>query len=335
MKILFLVGAYPPKICGIGDYTYKLKSKLDENNFDTKVIYGLNWKTNPFKIFKQIKKYSPDIVHIQYPLTGLFAHILIFFCFFKYKIVVTAHEFAETHWSRKLSMFIFPLAKSIIWTSKLELEKFKSYFPVLVPCTHKIIPIASNIPFLESKSFSTRENIIGFFGSIRTRKGLDQFFDLVESLSVNNKGKFKFVIIGTVLEIYKEYYEKIKSKYSQIEIEWKISLSSNEVATELTKIKYVYLPFEDGASERRGSLLAAIGNGAFVISTNGKYVTPLIESSIEFASNSAEAEKIILNVETNNVQKKCGYEEVKNYYNWDKIFLLNADLYNNLLNKKK
>ncbi len=335
MKILFLVGAYPPKICGIGDYTYKLKEKLDQKQMETEVIYGLNWKTNPFKIMKKIKKYKPDIIHIQYPLTGLFAHIFIFFCFFKYKIVVTAHEFSETHWSRKLSMFLFPLAKSIIWTSQLELEKFKSYFPFLIPCIYNIIPIASNIPFLDLKPYQEREKIIGFFGSIRPGKGLEQFFELVDSLSTeNNQIKFKYIIIGTVFDIYKAYYEKLKLKYANIDIEWKLNLDPDAVAKELAAIKYIYLPFEDGASERRGSLLAAIGNGAFVISTYGKYVTPLLNSSIEFASSSQKAKELILNTEKNLITRKTGYQEVKKYYNWDKILSLNLDLYHNIINKK-
>jgi glycosyltransferase involved in cell wall biosynthesis len=336
MRILFLVGAYPPKICGIGDYTYQLKNKLDQNHFETEVIFGLNWKTNPFKILKKINKYNPDIIHIQYPLTGLFAHILIFFCFFKYKIVITAHEFAETHWSRKISMFIFPLAKSIIWTSKLELDRFKSYFPFLVPCIYNIIPIASNIPFLDSKPYQDRDRIIGFFGSIRPGKGLDPFFELVESLNMDSsQEKFRYLIIGTVLDIYKDYYKKLKLRYSNINIEWKLNLDSNSVANELVKVKYIYLPFEDGASERRGSLLAAIGNGSFVISTQGKYVTPLLESSIEFASTSLQAKKLILKAEADLISKKLGYYDVKKYYNWDKILSLNINLYHKILKNKE
>ena len=335
MKVLFLVGAYPPKICGIGDYTYQLKSKLDQKNFETEVIFGLNWKSNPFHIMKKIKKYKPDIIHIQYPLTGLFAHIFILFGFFKYKIVITAHEFAETHWSRKISMFIFPLAKSIIWTSKMELDRFKSYFPFLIPCMHQIIPIASNIPFLDSEPFQERENIIGFFGSIRPGKGLEQFFELVDSLKIDNRqNKFKFVIIGTVLEIYKNYYEKIKLKYSSIDIEWKLNLNSYDVANELVKIKYIYLPFEDGASERRGSLLAAIGNGSMVISTKGKYLTPLIRSSVELASNSQEVIKLIMDTEEYKINKKIESAGVKQYYNWDTILSLNINLYSNIMKNK-
>lgn len=335
MRILFLVGAYPPKICGIGDYTYKLKTNLDNNNIESSVIYGLNWKTNPFKILKKIKKYNPDIIHIQYPLTGLFAHILIFFFFYKYKIVITAHEFSETHWSRKISMFIFPLAKCIIWTSKKELDKFKTFFPFLIPCKYCIIPIASNIPFLETEFYKKRENVIGFFGSIRPGKGLENFFELIDYFSIKNGQKnFKYTIIGTVFDVYKNYYEKLKDKFQYLKIDWKLDLSPDLVALELSKIKYIYLPFEDGISERRGSLLAAIGNGAFVISTNGKYSTPLLESCVEFANNYIEANDVILKSEENNINFKSGYMELKKYYHWDRIFELNLELYNTILRKK-
>lgn len=329
MKILFIVGVYPPKICGIGDYTYKLKTKLDEVDYQTYVIYNLNWKTNPFKIIKKINSIKPDVIHIQYPLTGLFAHILIFFCFLKYKIIVTAHEFAETHWSRKISMFIFPLVKYIIWTSEIELKNFEKYFPIAIPCKHCIVPIASNIPFLEAKPFYERERVIGFFGSIRPGKGIDHFFELVENL--NNtvpQINFKFVIMGTVLDIYKNYFDKIKQQYDSYNIEWKLNFDEHAVAKELTKIKYVYLPFEDGASERRGSLLAAVGNGAYVISTPGKYVTSIIKSSVEFATSYMEAKKIILHAEESLIYKKN--LELKNYYSWDSILLAHLKIYQEL-----
>lgn len=330
MKILFLVGAYPPKICGIGDYTYKLKIKLDENNLENKVIDGLNWKTNPFKIYKQIRDYNPDIIHIQYPLTGLAAHFLILLCFIKYKIVITAHEFAETHWSRKLSMIIFPLSKSIIWTTNLELRNFKKYFPIQIPCLHKVIPIASNIPFLDSKPYGQREKVLGFFGGIRPAKGLEQFFELVDLLK--DESAFKIKIIGSTSDIYLDYYNSIKMKYSHYEIDWILNLDETEVAKELSKIKYIYLPFEDGASERRGSLLAAIGNGACVISTAGKYLTPMIESSINVAATPSIAKDIILNKEKNlSIGEKNSSNEVKSYYNWDKIINLNIDVYKEIL----
>jgi glycosyltransferase involved in cell wall biosynthesis len=330
MKILFLVGIYPPKICGIGDYTYKLKMKLDENNIETKVIDGLNWKTNPFKIYKIIKKYNPDIIHIQYPLTGLSAHILLLMCFLKYKILITAHEFAETHWTRKISMFIFPLSKAIIWTTNLELNNFKKYFPIRIPCKHKVIPIASNIPFLESKPYLQRDKIMGFFGGIRPSKGLEEFFELVELLEKENS--FKIKVIGSTSEIYMDYFNSIKQKYSHYDIEWNLNLSEKDVAVELSKMKYIYLPFEDGASERRGSLLAAIGNGACVISTAGKYLTPIIKSSIRIADTHLMAKEIIENEEKNSItQSKNEINEVKKYYNWDKIINLNIDLYKEVL----
>ncbi|MBX9840111.1 MAG: glycosyltransferase, partial [Silvanigrellaceae bacterium] len=175
-----------------------------------------------------------------------------------------------------------------------------------------------------------REKIMGFFGGIRPSKGLEEFFELVELLEKENN--FKIKIIGSTSEIYMDYFNSIKQKYSHYDIEWNLNLSEKDVAVELSKMKYVYLPFEDGASERRGSLLAAIGNGACVISTSGKYLTPIIKSSIYIADTYVMAKEIIENSEKNSfIERKNGMIEVKNYYNWDKIINLNIDLYKEVL----
>ena len=52
-------------------------------------------------------------------------------------------------------------------------------------------------------------------------------------------------------------------------MEWLLDRGDDETAGLLAGASAAYLPYPDGASERRGSLIAALGNGAPVVTTDG------------------------------------------------------------------
>jgi glycosyltransferase involved in cell wall biosynthesis len=65
------------------------------------------------------------------------------------------------------------------------------------------------------------------------------------------------------------------------------------VARELASATIVYLPYPDGVSERRGTLLAALGNGAAVVTTDGPFRPQGLERAVRFASNPHSAVRLI------------------------------------------
>ena len=117
VKVLIITGSYPPMRCGVGDYSHNLANALatvpgvsvgvltssdsvKEGRGDVVEIFPIlkGWHlTEALVAVKLIRRWSPDIVHIQYPTqgygNGFLPYILPIISFFmRKKVVQTWHE---------------------------------------------------------------------------------------------------------------------------------------------------------------------------------------------------------------------------------------------------
>jgi glycosyltransferase involved in cell wall biosynthesis len=70
-------------------------------------------------------------------------------------------------------------------------------------------------------------------------------------------------------------------------------LDHEATAGALAEARVAYLPFPDGASERRGSLLAAFENGLAVVTTAGGQTPASIRDTVALAQSPEEAFHVI------------------------------------------
>ena len=116
MRILIVTGKYPPFKCGIGSYTRELSKSLNTTDNHVSVLSTFikqqpksfkgveflngvqNWNLlSILTIYKIIKKWKPNIIHVQYPTDAFYRSIsyslipLLGF-FLGKKIVLTWHE---------------------------------------------------------------------------------------------------------------------------------------------------------------------------------------------------------------------------------------------------
>jgi hypothetical protein len=90
MRILIITGSFPPMRCGVGDYTYQLAESLAQGSGLSVVVLTSRAAATPstptaFEVFPVMeswddseastieevtRKWSPDLVHIQYPTLG-------------------------------------------------------------------------------------------------------------------------------------------------------------------------------------------------------------------------------------------------------------------------
>jgi len=331
MKITFVLSKYPPILCGIGDYTAKLKDQLENLGYKINIIDGLSWKFEPFRLSKLIKQSNPDIIHFQFPSTGIMFFLLSIHCR-KYRLYVTCHEFFETSLMRRLFQYIFLFVykffiETIIWTTQFEKNKFVSLYPWAKEKS-KIIPIGSNIPFLPSKT-KQRKLQITFFGLAEpSTKRIKNFLRLVD-YTKNLNLSYDYNIICGVTDEHKHYFNILKKKYSASNIHFYINLNPMEIAAKLSETKYVYLPFDNGISERSTSLLASLGNGCVVFSSKGKSTTSDLEKNLILVDSHEEIIEEIEKIEQNGsfLTKSLNSITYALHKDWDTIIRKHIELY--------
>ncbi|MBE2904515.1 glycosyltransferase family 4 protein [Anoxybacillus flavithermus] len=328
-----VTGSYPPDTCGVGDYTHQLKKELINQNCSVRVFTQREWGLkNLLPIIRKICLENKDIIHIQYPTVGYKYSLIPQLLSVLNNSIVTIHEVSQSHILRKISLYPFFLfANHLIFTSEYELN----YALKLAPWIRKkasVIRIGSNIPKC-NVSFD-KDNEVIYFGIIRPNKGIEEVFELAKILKNHCSSGLKIRIIGKVEERYEKYFLNLKEKSSDLPIKWSIGLPENEVTILLKKALFAYLPFPDGASERRGSLLATLLNGVPTITTFGKYTTKDLMDAVEIANCPEEAFRKIVDIKKNFgkyyelVEKGLVYSSK---FTWNHIAMEHIKVYKNLL----
>ena len=172
-------------------------------------------------------------------------------------------------------------ADRVVFSSSFEREAFLSCYPWKRK-NSKVIPIGSNIPAVIN--YGKDFDHILFFGLIMPNKGLEDFLSLV-AISENKRCGFHFSIIGKVPGSFDRYYKDLREEASGLPIAWVQNLTPEGTARTISQAAFCYLPYPDGVSERRGSLLALLKNEVFVVTKKGEQTSDHFLSMVEIGDN--------------------------------------------------
>jgi glycosyltransferase involved in cell wall biosynthesis len=244
----------------------------------------------------------PDVLHIQYQ-TGAYAmHPAINLLPWRLRglpkrprVAVTAHDL--------LLPYLFPKAGPLRrWVTRRLLAdadatvvtneddyalaegwepdvRFHPPSPIPHPLT--LIPIGSNIPVApppeyERAAWRTRlgvapgETLVAYFGLISRSKGLHVLLDALAQLPAS----FRLIVVGgdATQPQDRTYAAEVRRQIEECGLRERVTITGHcaaeEVSAHLLAADLATLPFADGASFRRGSLLAALAHGVPVITTN-------------------------------------------------------------------
>jgi glycosyltransferase involved in cell wall biosynthesis len=296
-------------------------------------LSGKSWRgRDAFQIRNRIEKLEPDIVHVQYPTVGyghgLAPQLLSVLC----PTVVTLHEVRHVNALRRLSLAAFGLrARRIVFTAQAERDYFVRFAPWLRGRT-EVIPVGSSVPAVPARQ-PRREDEIVHFGLIRPAKGLEQVLELAGL--IHERGfRLRVRVIGDIPPKREAYWLSLRRSSEALPIVWDIGASTSQVAEALASSRVGYLPFPDGASERRTSLLALLESGVATITTRGADTPTALRGAVAFAESPAAALEVIQRLHGDPGAAEQLSAEGRRYArrsSWERIAVTHRSLYGALL----
>jgi glycosyltransferase involved in cell wall biosynthesis len=332
MKVALVTGSYPPDVCGIGDYSRELVTAMQGTGVEVDVISAADWgAVNASGIAKRIDRLNPDVIHIQYPTVGYGWGLAPQVLSLVRPGVVTLHEASQSHILRKVSLFSFLRSKHVVFTSFFERNYALRFAPWMLKRS-SVIPIGSNIPVGTRVKDSELAEIV-YFGVIQPKKGIEQVLTLAQLIKEAGLS-YRVRVIGLPDPRWATYLEKVRSYSVDLPVRWEVGLSNSTVAELLARSRIAYVPFPDGASERRGSLLALLANGVATITTLGPSTPRELHGAVEFAHSPKQALQILQNLVANSNRQRRLAAKGRAYasrFSWDAIAREHNALYERLL----
>ncbi|MBN9388912.1 MAG: glycosyltransferase [Chloroflexi bacterium] len=274
----------------------------DAEDFPYKVvrIKGWGWTSLPL-IAARFKGEARQVVNIQYQTGAYRMHPAINFLplYLRFKLGKARPKIVTTFHDLRVP-YLFPKAGKVrTWVNRL-LLKTSDRAIMTNPADYqqalawginesrlRLVPIGSNIEaganfpsdldravFRRGLGLNEGDFAIGYFGLVNRSKGLDTLLTALASL-VKEDRSFKLVIIGGETgqtdTTNTAYAGEIASLVEKLGLSEAVIRTGHQTAEETSRLFYaidaVALPFRDGASFRRGSLLAPLAHGLPVIST--------------------------------------------------------------------
>jgi glycosyltransferase involved in cell wall biosynthesis len=334
MKIAFITGSYPPDLCGVGHFTHCLVDALKKQGISVEVMTDEDWSLrNVAALLKRVRSMQSDITHLQYPTIGFGASLAPQALSLLAPGIVTLHEITQAHILRRLSLYPFSLrSRHIIFTSEFEQAYALGRAPwIKQRCS--IIPIGNNMPIGDLSKGKDLGEIV-YFGMVRPHKGVE---DVLHAASIihNRALPLKIRIIGKPHPKSIAYYEELRRRSGALPVVWNIDLVDDAVADLLARSAVAYMPFPDGASERRGSLLALMANGVAVITTSGAATPDTQKKAVLISQNPEHAvqlmEQLMADRELQKTLSSKGLAYAA-YFAWDSIARKHKTLYETILN---
>ncbi len=303
MRIGMIAGEYPPARGGVGAYTRILARALVEQGHDLFILSTPDAEESDrslqldkidswsFGCWRQVnawaKKNALEIVNLQYQTAAFKMSPYIHFIpqhVSAAPVVTTFHDLRVPYLFPKAGALrekiVWHLAKTsdgVIVTNE-EDEAQVSNLPDYV-----MIPIGSNIeaPYVDAETIQEwrrklqqgNEQLIVFFGLINASKGLDVLVDALKNLLTAGENA-RLVIVGdtgssdpTNIGVQQAITEQIVALGISHQVTWTGYLADALVAAALNAADVIALPFRDGASYRRGSLMAAVQQGCAIVTT--------------------------------------------------------------------
>ena len=314
------------------EYSYS-NVKGKESEAVQRIFIRGPWNHNSIEAFKKVTaKEKIDALILQYSPSSFKITFRIKWAISKFSCnkITAFHTLWGEGFDRIIGVLNLIGTKKIVATNSEIMSILKKRLPFLLKKTYWI-PIGSNIPnnFCKETENLCDSKLISYFGMLYSGKGLDLILDVLEGLNRKNYN-YHFKFIGGGMLNHESYEKAFLAKIKQRNLSENVScsglISENEVSKWLIKSRFVFLPYERGLSDRRGSLMAAIEHGKAVLTAppavamhlfkNGENILwpkhPTLNEYIKLSEKMLNDDELISRLEK-------GAEELSNNFRWQKI----------------
>lgn len=315
MRIGMIAGEYPPMQGGVGAYSRILAQRLAALGHEVHILSGAAAKeTDPALTLTTVEGWGLDGLRAarRWAQHGAFDVINFQFQTAAYRMSAWVHFLPEalrptpliTTFHDLRYPYLFPKAGPVRDRIVMHLARASGGAIVTNPEDYErlrelplvtTIPIGSNILAPLPSEFDLaawrakageahgrREFLIAHFGLINHSKGLDVLVDSLAQLRADGIPARLLIIGGTTGEsdpTNVTYSDAIETQIKRLGLIGAVTytgyLDDQAVGAYLTACDVTALPFRDGASYRRGSLMAALEYGCALVTTTPRVPTPL------------------------------------------------------------
>lgn len=282
----------PSRICkdGVQDYQELLISSLQRTSGTLKP--GVKTEFSELRLndllFYRVNKNKSTFIHCQLPMIAwrfnLFLPLIVLMKlrYQSTELIVTLHEWSNTHWLRRIiNYFLIWKAFLIIVPSqelKNELESFSFIRKKKIPI--EVVPIGPNI-IVKKKETSVKENrstkkvqTIGHFGFLYPLKNPNTVLMVFKEIT-KLENNVELVFVGDFLNSRSKEKKQFNRLMDSLQLRDKVNFkgylkTEDEVLNEMGKWDIYISLHENGFSLRHGSTLAALQLGIPVISYEPK-----------------------------------------------------------------
>ncbi len=331
MRVVLVAGAFPPAICGVGDYTRRLEIALTSAGVQVEIVTGRDCSLKNVHALVRSLRHEP-LVHIQHPTARYDLHLGPQVLSLAVPPVVTIHEFSRFRLLDRLrACLFFARSRHLVFTSQDERDAACRRAP-WIQAKSSVIPVGSTIRTIEGTVARSTGKIL-YFGLIAPGKGIESVLKLAALIRAGQL-PYKVHIVGAVPDKLEEYARWLQSASLQLPIQWTLNQSEQKVAEILSESAVAYLPFPDGASDRRTSLKAVLEAGLACITTAGTQTSESLRRAVRTADRPEEALTIFrqldASMETRQSLVREAHEYVKSH-SWEIIVRSHINLYTRLM----
>ena len=341
--------------CGVSDYTAKLGDALRKLGVETWLPDARDVSARSgTRLLAALRSWRPHVLHLQYPAMAYRLSVapVAVLVAGSWKRALTVHEFSECHLLRKImTLMLLAASDAAIFTSAAELRAC-GWWSRSIAGKAGVIPIGSNVESRQPSSEKEQQGgeraaksasrddevVIAYFGLIRAKKGLEDFVELAKRAKKEGY-RWRFVIIGETPKRYQAYERRIRTESEETgNVEWAGPLPERDVVEALRSATAVYLPYPDGVSERRSSLLGVLAAGVPVITTEGRATTAELREVTLVIRSVEEAIGAVRDVVGNRELRERLGQKAREYLeqrSWDRIAWMHVELYERMLGGPK